>query len=191
MTKISSKLKLDTDERIILITRKHWFILFGKMLGPVLLLLFSLIALPALSASAPIQTIFERIPEAVAIAIFLSSLWFLLLWIVIFHIWTDYYLDIWTITTKRIVAINQRGLFNRHISSFRYERLQDIHVEIIGIIATFLDYGTLKAETAGDSGEKFIFSGAPHPRDIKSKIVSATDALSWKHRLDPPSDDGV
>lgn len=188
MKKPPNKIALDTDEKVLLITRRHWFTLFVRMLAPVSLFLFSLIALPVFFSFSEVRAVINDAPELIPLAIFFSSLWFLFLWIAIFQIWTDYYLDIWTITSKRIVAIDQRGLFNRHISSFRYERLQDIHVEIAGIIPTFLDFGTLKAETAGDSGEKFIFKGIPRPRSIKAQIIAATDQLAWRRHLSHDAD---
>ena len=91
--------------------------------------------------------------------------------------WTNYYLDVWTITNKRLIAIDQHGLFHRETASFRLERLQDMNVEINGIIATFLDYGILEAQTAGGDDDKFRATGLPHPRELKSLILEASDVL--------------
>ena len=95
----------------------------------------------------------------------------------LFLIWTDYYLDLWTITNRRIIAIDQRGLFRRAVASFRYERLQDINIEINGFIATMLDFGELRAQTASAYRDAFEIKGIPHPRDIKALILRAADDL--------------
>src|SRR5690606_4537603 len=109
-----------------------------------------------------------------------------------FNGWTDWYLDLWTITNLRLIAIDQRGLFRRSVSSFRYERLQDINVEINGLIPTFLDFGTLEAQTAGHGESDFLFAGAPHPREIKAKILEAANLRV--RSINPetvPNDDGL
>jgi hypothetical protein len=100
--------------------------------------------------------------------------WLLVVWMVAFSLWTNYYLDIWAITSKRLVVVDQKRLFHRQTSSFRLERLQDMSVSFHGIIGTFLDFGTLEADTA--SGEdKFRATGLSHPRELKALVIGAAD----------------
>src|SRR5690606_39334527 len=103
-------------------------------------------------------------------ALFLYSFWLLINWMMLASIWTDHYLDVWVITSRRVININQAGFFRRQIGSYRLEQLQDLNVEINGIIETLLDFGTIHAETASGSLEEFKPRHLPHPRELKSLI---------------------
>ena len=117
------------------------------------------------------------------IIIFAISIWTLIAWIKLFTIWTDYYLDVWFITNKRIIDIEQKGFFRREISTFRMERIQDITIEIKGILQTFLDFGDIHVQTAGESQE-FIIRGIGHPKQIKEIIMYQSDiALEDKNQI--------
>ena len=92
-----------------------------------------------------------------------------------FMIWTHYFLDLWVITDRRIIVIDQIHFFNRKVSSFRLERLQDIKVAVDGVIPTLLNFGTLHVHTAGNNEENFTTAGLPDPRELQSLIQKATD----------------
>jgi hypothetical protein len=53
-----------------------------------------------------------------------------------------------------------------------------MNIEISGFIATLLDFGTIEAQTAGGSNERFMSYYMPQPRAIKAKIVAAADTLT-------------
>jgi len=172
------KIQLELGETVVAQTRRHWFIITMQLLS-----LFMVAILPVLLyllvgvlASDYIE-IDSVVEESWAQLIFIYVVWLMFVWISVFNVWTDYYLDVLTITNRRIILINQKGFFRRNVASFRLERLQDINVEINGLIPTLLDYGTIHAETAGNSDEEFRGRDLPHPRDIKSKILLAADNL--------------
>lgn len=173
------KIKLTENEQIIKLIRKHWFILFSRTVSVIfiaLLPIFALIGFAAVESYLPDSKL-SAIYSYGAEMTFLLALWVLLNWMMLFHVWTDYYLDVWIVTNRRVVVIDQRGLFNRVIGSFRLERLQDMNIEIKGLIATALNYGTIEAQTAGGSEEEFRTAGLPDPRAIKALIVEAADKL--------------
>lgn len=174
---LTEKIQLEPDEYIIIYVRKHWFLLFLSIFGIVAAALFPPIAYAMLSSVPLPLNLGTSMNWDIAGGLY--AVWLLMLWMALFKIWTNYYLDVWTITNRRLIAIDQRGLFNRRISSFRLERLQDITVEITGIIATFLDYGALRAQTAGADGKEFVAAGLPHPRELKATILSAADATTF------------
>ena len=173
------RIKLEDGEEILVQTRRHWFVItvqllsfaFAALLPPILLS----IALKTVGTSTFITA--SSLPAAVETYTlpFVYTLWLLGLWITSFNVWTNYYLDILTVTDRRLILINQKGLFRRNTASFRLERLQDINVEVHGLIATLLDFGTIHIETAGHSEEDFVAKNIPHPRDIKSTILAASD----------------
>lgn len=156
-----------SGEIILMVIRRHWFnivqqvffllILIGLLLGAYLFLpLFT----PLFQNSAW-SSLFSLAANTFLIG----------LWIVFFVIWIDYYFDTWIITNERIVAIYQKGLFSREVSELRFERIQDVSTEVVGIIPTILNYGDLFIQTAGEK-EKFVFKSVPNPYAIKSLIMN-------------------
>lgn len=169
----TEKIQLDQDEEILLQVRKHWFILFTNVLGVVIL---ALLPIPFFAVAMSSKTITALIPVNDAFMVTLYCAWLIIQWMVLFSIWTNYYLDVWTVTNKRLIAVDQRGFFARTIASFRLERMQDISVRVDGILATFLDYGTMEIQTAGEE-DHFKVTGIPSPADIKALIVNSSDNL--------------
>ena len=178
----TEKIKLDDDEVILIEVRKHWFILGIQMLGVVIIAIFPLIVYLGITKVSFIDTSFLSAYTELLIALF--SGWLLIMWMTLFSIWTNYYLDIWTITNKRLISVDQQGLFNRNTGSFRLERLQDINVSVYGIVATFLDYGDLQAETASEDKD-FVARGIPHPQELKALILSAADNITFTNPAGP------
>jgi hypothetical protein len=170
----TERIQLEEGETVLLVARKHWFILLRGIFMPVLLFVVPLCVYIFTGDVLKQNDVIASIAHTDAILLFSISLWGLLIWMMIFLAWTDYYLDMWTITTRRIISIDQRGFFRRTVASFRYERLQDIEVRIDGVIATMLDFGDIHAETAGHEAD-FKIPGAPNPREIKRLILEAAD----------------
>lgn len=183
------QLQFEPDEKILIKTRRHWFILFSHLFGLVVAALLPLILLIAsrLFGDTLAFSFDPYVPELS----FLYAAWIFILWIGAFNEWTNYYLDIVTITNKRVIVVNQRGFFRRVVASFRLERLQDMEVDINGLIETLLDFGQLNAETAGSEGDEFKITGMPNPRGLKAMIVKAADDLLDQYRVPTSTIDGV
>lgn len=183
-------IELQENEEIQFVVRKHWFILFGKTVGLLFLFLLPLFLYYVVVSQIGHVATLQNVPLAdvsisTPIMVYVVSLWTLLLWMRFFVIWTDYYLDGWFITNKRIIDVEQKGFFRREVSSFRLDKVQDITIEINGPIATFLDYGTIHAQTAGESRE-ILIKGIPRPYDVKEQITTQCNIYS-KRQLGQPS----
>lgn len=164
-------ISINPEEKIIKIVRKHWFTLvpFGIMLF-LLMLLPTL--LPLSSETFPIAISHDT---AAPLAGFAVSIYLLILSIIAFAIWIDYYLDVWIITNTRIIDVEQHGLFNREISEIPRARIQDVTIEVRGIIRTLLRFGTIRIQTAGE--REFTINNIPHLEEIKEIIFKQ---ISWR-----------
>jgi uncharacterized membrane protein YdbT with pleckstrin-like domain len=173
--------KLESNENIILRARKHWFMLFAHSLF--LLFLLVVPALLLLSAYvvdlSPFPTFEGTVKNALAFPnalmyLFLAAsfAWVLMLWVIFFVIWTDYYLDVLILTNSRLIDIEQKGLFSREIATLRLGRIQDITVSVHGPIATVFNFGDIHVQTAGREKE-FIVRGLARPYAIKSAVLEA------------------
>ncbi len=174
---LTERIQLEQDEIILIQVRKHWFLLALQMFGVVIGAILPLLFLYALEATPVARLIDTTLYGSEMIALYTG--WLIIIWMALFGVWTNYYLDIWTVTNKRLITVDQRGLFHRDTGSFRLERLQDINVSVRGILATFLKFGDLHAETA--SGDRdFVARGIPNPQDLKAMILKASDAVTFK-----------
>lgn len=178
------KIKLEEDEKVLKVIHKHWFVLFMRTFSVIVTAVFPLIGWVILSTL--LQT--EQSPVAVDLSEYLTyftffySAWLLFNWMVLAHMFTDHHLDLWVITDRRIISIDQKGLFRRHVGSFRLEKLQDVNIAIDGIVATFLNFGMVEAQTASGSEEEFRSFNLPQPREIKAVILQAADGRMHQQR---------
>jgi uncharacterized membrane protein YdbT with pleckstrin-like domain len=83
-------------------------------------------------------------------------------------------LDVLIITDRRIFEIEQHGLFRRESSTFRIDRIQDVTVDVKGVIATFLNFGDIHIHPAGE-GHDFIGKMMSDPYSVKKQINEAID----------------
>jgi len=158
---------LKAGEKILFEVRRHWFVIVSESALIALLALMPFIALGA-SSTVHLST------QLFYVILFLCAGWLLTLWSVFFIIWTNYYLDVWIITDQRIIDIEQLNLFNRVVSEFRLDRVQDITIKVNGLIATILGFGDIHVQTAGEM-EKFLIKSAPKPYEVKDKIIKEHD----------------
>ena len=174
-------IEIDASERIVRVVRKHWFVLLGDMF-----ILIFLVAIPVVVLFILHLILFESFihfsgKETYAGAFFFFA-WLLIVWIMGWNMWTDYYLDVLIITDRRIFDIDQQGLFRRESSSFRIDKIQNVTVDQKGIIQTLLDFGTIRLETAGER-EDFIASYITNPYEIKKFVNEMQDKEDERSKL--------
>ncbi|MEK7498708.1 MAG: PH domain-containing protein [Patescibacteria group bacterium] len=164
-------IQLYENETITKTIRRHWFIV------AVDILIFFYIALIPLII-APFLNNIKRdgyATDYLAFIVFFYLVWLEFSWILFAVAWTtNYYLDVVLITNRRLLKIEQKGLFARDIAEMRLERIQDIRVDVTGVIPSLLDFGTLKVQTAGEE-EQFIIVDVPNPNSIKNIIFEHHD----------------
>ncbi len=150
---------------MIEVVHRHWFYLFKEVIAFGMVAFVPLIAVILFYGFGLGAYVVIPGSPGLLFAAFMCA-WFLLIAPMVMVVWTDYHLDMLLITNRRIIAIEQKGLFAREISSFRYERIQDITIEIHGIIATLLDFGDIHIQTAGDNRD-FLITYIPKPQRVK------------------------
>lgn len=116
-----------------------------------------------------------------ALAVLIVAVWLLFVWIAGYIVWTDYYLDVLILTNKKIVDIEQQGLFARVVSSLPLGKIEDVTVSTQGILATFFHFGDIKIQTAGAMPE-IVVRYLRDPSRIKEEIIKAYHAHDTKAR---------
>lgn len=168
---------VEAHENVIIEVRKHWWALFEE-LSIVVLVFFIPIFILAVLIYFPIV---ENLPgEPLFLIVALLAGWTLCLWIVGFMVWTEYFLDIWLVTDQKLVSVDQAGIFSRQISTVQLNKVQDVTVEVRGLVATFLRYGDVKIQTAGEERE-FIIHKVARPSDVEMVINRAIERYDRDH----------
>ncbi len=106
--------------------------------------------------------------------LFIATTWLLCAWMFAWWKWTDHFLDVIVITNKRIFEVKQNGFFNREITSFSFDKIQNIKVTQAGILSSLLNYGDLLIETAGET-ENLNLTMMPDPQTVKTYINTLQD----------------
>lgn len=169
-------------ESIVVFTRRHWFVLLTKYLFLLLL------ALVPVAAYLLFKNVFGSVDGhqlARAVVILLGSAYYLFIWMIMFTIFIDYYLDIWIVTSHRIFDIEQRGLFNYIVSEQSLEMVQDVQSKVQGVLPTLLDYGNVVVQTAG-ARNLFDFEQVPEPAMIARQIAQLAEAYRATHNRPAP-----
>lgn len=162
------------DEKIVIVLHRHWFIFVRHVLT-----LLVLAAAPLLVGAIWMRIgSFELVTDSLSyiLVVMAGCLYYLFMLILLFGYWLDYYLDVFIITDKRIVDIEQSGLFGRTVAEERLYRIQDVTSDAQGIMATALRYGNVYVQTAGKT-ERFIFENVPHPERVSRTILELTDKI--------------
>lgn len=87
-----------------------------------------------------------------------------------------YWANSWMVTSDSITQITQKSLMKRRSSQIGLDILEDVTAEQNGILARFLNYGTLHLETAGDN-DKYNFDYCPNPNYYVREILAAREAV--------------
>jgi membrane protein YdbS with pleckstrin-like domain len=178
---------LQKDEKIQMIVRKHWFVFFADIISMIFVLL---VPIGLAMVLYYLHTYITLSGNILALFTVVTSLLMLFVWLTIFVIWTDYYLDILILTNKHIIDVEQKGLFSRELSSFRIDKMQDVTSEVNGIIPTFLKFGTIHIQTAGEDRE-FIVHGVPKPYDLRHAITKLQNTALEEQRTVTVSDESL
>jgi uncharacterized membrane protein YdbT with pleckstrin-like domain len=159
------------DEELVFLLRRHqitnlWLYFSGTQVLALPFISYWYINTfqPLLWDSQPLMTIL----------VLLGSIFFLFAWLFIFQAFLDFYLDMWIVTNRRILNIEQKGMFSRTISEVRLYRIQDVTATVSGLFHTIFDFGDIEIQTAGEH-ERFLFEDLPRPNVVTKKILELSE----------------
>jgi len=161
---------LRDGEKIVLVVRKHWFVLFRDVFGLAIIFLVPFFLLPlfvgSLAQGNPLD-----VPAG--LGFFFASFWTLIIWNLLFARWTDYYYDLWIITSQRVIDVEQKGFFHRDVATlFNLNYVQDVTTVLTGIFGNLLGFGKLQVQTAA-SKDEFVMHDIADPVRVEHEIREA------------------
>jgi len=82
--------------------------------------------------------------------------------------WVGWYYSVYIATNERIIEVHQRGFFDRRVTEFGLDKVQNINYHIKGVQAVLFRYGTIAVRTyVGD----LVMKGIHNPVGIQQKLV--------------------
>lgn len=159
---------LAQHEKIILVARQHWFILFSSILLEVILIL-AIIVIAAVSGTllAPLiainSIIIIIIGGVVALIPLVSMLFDIFKWR------NHQYL----ITNRRVIQIS--GIFNKNVTDSSLEKVNDVHMTQ-SVLGRVFDYGDVEILTASELGVN-EFKRIAKPVAFKTAMLNAKEVL--------------
>lgn len=158
------------NERAFLLINRHWIIDVMLTVGMLFWLVLPVAIYIAIDYFFPkVLTESNRM-----LAGLLIVLCMLFVWLRYYVRWIDERLDYVVLTDRRIVDINQNRLFNRQVTEASLAQIQDVKTKISGIIGTFLRYGDIVIETAGENAN-IDMNRIGHPQTVSSQILKIRD----------------
>ncbi len=171
MIDLDTLIKKNGDEHIIFQMRSHWITFFGE-----LVMLIVLAALPV-GLYVMLGGVWPALLTGTImrpVLVLLVSAFYLMLWLFFITKFIDYYLDVYLVTTVRVLDVSQNGMFSRTVSELDLARVQDVTSEIKGILHSMVDYGNVYIQTAGEH-ERFEFIDVPHPDRIRKQLLELVE----------------
>lgn len=162
--------ELEPGEHVVLQVRKHWFLFLTELLPYAIIAIIPFAIPNLLTLAPPMASYAELFDYHEPLARAGLGVWLLVTWTGAWGAFTKYFLNVWILTSQRIVNIKQRRYFSREVSSLFLSRIQDVTTDVSGVLSSLLGIGTIKAQTAAEDVE-FIMNGIPRPEQMRDLIL--------------------
>lgn len=170
------------DEQVVFVLHRFGATFSGRIASFVLFLVLPIA--PIAIFWSPVQDILTSHALSGVLLVMGLSVYYFFLGVMEFHAWAVFMLDAWVATTKRIMNIEQKGLFSRVVSELPLDKIEDVTVEVHGLIPTILQYGDVRIQTAAEQ-EHFLFDNIPHPQDVARQIMQLHDQVQRRVTVNP------
>jgi membrane protein YdbS with pleckstrin-like domain len=150
--------------------RKHWLFWLRAVLLPGLVMIGSVIAFFLFVAIPGLNTLGLVAYPAAGVAFVVGGLWF-------FWADWDWRNDVYIIGDDTISLIHRRPLWMQNEDDrILISRIDNVIVEISGLLRSAFNYGDVRLALIGDTGTK-IFNDVPNPRAIQNEISARQNRL--------------
>ncbi len=145
----------DVEEKIILLLRRHPITNIKWMVVAAIMLLAPLF----LSYLPPLGGLSE------GYQLVLLMVWYLVTSAFIIEKFLDWYFNVNIITDERVFDVDFVNLIYREITDANIDQIQDVTVQVGGVLRTMVDYGDIVIQTAAEV-PRIEFIAVPHPDKV-------------------------
>lgn len=149
----------DPEEEIILIVRRHPITMVGWIISVIVMLLG-----PAILFVIPPL---DQIPGSYQALI--TAVWLLVAFAFGLERFLDWFFHVNVVTDERIFDVNFYGMLHREITDANIDRIEDVTVNLGGMLRTIFNYGDIYVQTSAEI-PRILFEAVPQP-DKVSQIL--------------------
>jgi uncharacterized membrane protein YdbT with pleckstrin-like domain len=153
---------LGENERILLITRQHWFVLFSAILFEIVVTLVVIIAIGLAAVAFP--------PAAFAFVLVILPLLSMLHDVLV---WKNHE---YIVTNRRVIQFS--GIFNKSVVDSSLEKVNDVKMTQ-SFFGRIFDYGNVEILTASELGVN-LFKRIGDPVNFKTTMLNAKEKLGYE-----------
>ena len=99
-------------------------------------------------------------------------------------LWMDYYYDLYIITTRHILDVDQGSLLGNRIAHTSLARVQDVTTRLNGVWQQVFNFGPINVQTAGHE-EDILLEDVPRPHEVAATIMRLHDELIAREQRRP------
>jgi len=156
-------LRLRYEQADRLVWRKHWIFLLQRIWVPLLAAL--LISAVWIMGSLSLWPNPFGPSLLLVLLVLWIAVWLWLLWEV-----EDWRNDEYVVTNEAVIDVQKKPLFfDEVVRRAGLERIENVSIEIHGVLPNLLNYGNVLIQTAGATGA-ITFENVPHPGDIQAEV---------------------
>jgi hypothetical protein len=149
-------------EEVQLLFRQHPLVMRKPLILGLVIIMLGVLPLdfPQVYASDALSGFFLKVALITPLLVFAG--WF--------YRWIGWYYTVYIVTDRRILAVQQKGLFFRKVDEWQLDGIQNLNYEIPGFQAVLFGYGDIVARTyIGD----LIMKTIHNPAEIHEQLVEA------------------
>lgn len=153
---------LGENERILLVTRQHGFVLFSAILAEILVTLVVVVVIVTLSIGNP-AVLLGLLLALIPLAIMLRDI-------------LDWSNRQYIVSNRRVIQIS--GVFNKRVIDSSLEKVNDVKM-VQSFFGRLFDYGDIEILTASDLGVN-LFKRIGNPVKFKTAMLNAKEELGYE-----------
>ncbi len=153
---------LGENERIILVTRQHGFVLFSSIVAEIVVTLIVIVAITAMAITNPMVA-FGFLLALVPIAIMVRDI----------LVWNNHQ---YIVTNRRVIQIS--GIINKDVVDSSLEKVNDVKMTQ-SFFGRMFDYGDVEILTASEMGVN-LFKRIGDPVKFKTAMLNAKEKLGYE-----------
>lgn len=158
---------LENGEVILEKIRKHWIVYVKDGVMHVFTCFITLVMATYITSRGVLSFIDKDMGSYIGLILMMFVIIF---WVSFFYAWTKEYFDVWYVTDKHIIAVNQKQMFEREEAFMELSRIQDVLFEKNGFLFAWLGYGKLKIQSAGIDQE-FVIDNVTNVESFAHRIL--------------------
>lgn len=159
----------DSDEKILLVLRKHVITNLRWILGTILLFNAPVIAAAVLRVNG--VTSLDFMP--LTFRFIGLTLWYIISFGYFFTSFLIWFFSTYIVSDKRVVDIDFHGFIHRSFSEALLSNIEDLTHRVSGATQVIFHFGTVDIQTAGESRE-IEFEKVPNPAHVQDFISDLT-----------------